>query len=465
MPNLGLSFNLRSSGTITQAGVEAISDLSLWLKADVGVNTFSYNYISSITLSGAGESSINGNYTAQEPPQNGYNTYVLNGPNGNRIQVRPFYVPRYRLYNIDNYTYPNPRFNSFTSNDGSTWTAAGKKPVSITLSGLTGASSQSNGTYNSFEWNADNGSFTSNKSVGGGIDTNVVVEIYPNDGAAGAYILSPEFFISAEKTTGWGIGAWYLNEGTGSPVGTGTLYPSGGVPTGVVTTTNVVTPNVTIWSDQSPLGHNFIGVNSPILNPSSLNGRPTITLSSTEFNDDGDPYPIRRYFTSFPNAEIMGQTGTTAFAVVYVDDVCQNDLDNGAIFGNFGISADGSHYPYGPNCFVFDSFATENRKGPLTPPVQITNAWSLYSVTSTTNDWRAYVNGKLMYSDPENVYSPIINNNDGEVGFLYIGLQVQGDDYCLNGKVAEIMIYNRVLSNEERSRVETYLANKYAIQV
>jgi hypothetical protein len=159
----------------------------------------------------------------------------------------------------------------------------------------------------------------------------------------------------------------------------------------------------------------------------------------------------------------MGDVGTTAFAVIFVDDVCAKSNTNGAIFGNFGSAADGSHYPYGPECSVYDSFATENRKGPLTSPVTIPNAWTLYSVVSTTNDWRAYVNGQLMNEDDENVYSNVINNTQDENGYLLIGYQFQNGDHYLNGKVAEVVIYNRVLTTPERLQVQAYLTDKYAI--
>lgn len=470
MPNLSLSFNLRSGSLVPVVAVPPfspsnIAGLSLWLKADAGVTTRAYSYISNITLSSAGESSVNGSYTAETPPTNGSGAYTMTGPNNNRIQVRPTTTPRYRLYNT---TSPadsggNPFYYDFTSNDGVSWSVSSKKPVSITLSNLTGPSATSNGTYSAFEWNTENQSFISPKSVSGGVNNNVVVEVYTN-GTTTAYILNPEFFISAEKLTGWGIGSWDLVEGTGSPVGTGTIYPTGGAPTGVVTTTNVVTPNVTAWADQSPLGNNFYGSGNPVLNSSDLNTKPTITLSSTEYSEEGDPFLTARWFGSSVNPAIIGDVGTTAFAVIFVDDVCPTQNENGAIFGNFGSAADGSHYPYGPECSVYDSFATADRKGPLTPPTTITNAWSLYSVASTTNDWRAYVNGLLMHSDNSNVYSNAINNSDEDGnGYLQIGYQYQNGNHFLNGKVAEIVIYNRVLTSQERQQVEAYLMDKYAI--
>ena len=152
----------------------------------------------------------------------------------------------------------------------------------------------------------------------------------------------------------------------------------------------------------------------------------------------------------------MGASGTTAFAVVYVGDVCNEGNDNGPIFGDFGIANSSSHYPYGGNCSVYDGFASANRKGPLTAPVTIDNAWSLYSVVSTENDWRDYVNGALMYSDNTNVYS-----NAPYDTALFIGSSSFG--YALKGKIAEAITYNRVLTTQERQQVEAYLNTKYAI--
>jgi hypothetical protein len=456
---------LASSGIMNRRGFRSApvavstipqSGLSLWLKADAGVTTFSFSYKSNITLSGAGESSINGSYTASAQ-SNGTNSYIMSGPNNNRIEVRPSSTPRYRVYNLDNSTNSTPWFYPFTSSDGVSWTAVGKKPVSITLSGLTGASAQSNGTYNSFEWDVNNRSFISYKSVSGGVDTNIAVEVYP-DGSAGAYIFSPTFFVSAQKSTGWGIGSWTIEEGTGSPVGTGTLYPTGGVPTGVVTTTTVNTDNVTSWADQSGNGNNAAYSSStPIYNVSDLNSKPTISLTSMS------DY-VERVFSISINP--LGVAGSTAFSVQYVEDVCDAGDDNGPIFGNFGATIDDgepysqTHYPYGPDCSVYDSFATTSRKNSITPPATITDTWSLYSVYSTNGDWKSFVNGYLMHSDSGNTYNNSIGGDDTT---LYIGKQTAGGTYALKGKVAEVIVYNRVLTTIERQQVEAYLNTKYAI--
>jgi hypothetical protein len=214
--------------------------------------------------------------------------------------------------------------------------------------------------------------------------------------------------------------------------------------------------DVIAWADQSGNTNNASPVNEPpIFNASDLNGKPTISLTTYGGSE--------RVF--FIGSNPLGASGSTAFSVQYVENVCATSDDNGPIFGNFGGSEDtGStsqtHYPYGPNCYVYDSFATRLRKDAIAPPITITNAWTLYSVKSTNNDWQSFVNGQLMYSDPTNSYSSAIGGFDTT---LYIGKQTANGTFQLKGKVAEVIVYNRVLTTPERQQVEAYLNSKYAI--
>ena len=206
--------------------------------------------------------------------------------------------------------------------------------------------------------------------------------------------------------------------------------------------------DVTAWADQSGNGITATPIDAnPTYNSSDLNGKPTISLSSVSIGDNQ---------SLSIDANPMGASGTTAFAVVYVGDVCNEGNDNGPIFGDFGIANSSGHYPYGGDCSVYDGFASADRKGPLTAPSTITNSWSIYSVVSTENDFRDYVNGALMHSDNTNVYSNIAYD-----GSFYIGHSSFG--YTLKGKIAEAIIYNQVLTNPERQQVEAYLNTKYAI--
>jgi len=216
--------------------------------------------------------------------------------------------------------------------------------------------------------------------------------------------------------------------------------------------------DVTTWADQSGNGRNASPVNVasyPTFNSSDLNSKPTISLSSIagetnkSFQISGNP---------------MGASGATAFVVNYVDPaVFPEDGEggdaNGALLGNFGAATDGSHWPYGLANSVYDSFATATRKDDLGLPSEITY-WNIYSVYSQDNDWKLFCNGTQFAADESNVYSNAIANDTS----LYIGMQNNaGTDQIFKGKVAEVVVYNRVLTTPERQQVEAYLNAKYAI--
>ena len=218
--------------------------------------------------------------------------------------------------------------------------------------------------------------------------------------------------------------------------------------------------NVTAWADQSGNGRNATPVDvSPTLNSSDLNSKPTISLSSVaggtnkSLQISGNP---------------MGASGATAFVVNYVDqDVFPVDGEggdaNGALLGNFGDAQDGSHWPYGISnpVTVYDSFATDTRKDDLGLPSGITS-WNIYYVHSQDDDYKLFCNGIQFHSDVSNVYSNAIANSTS----LYIGMQNNaGTDQIFKGKIAEVVIYNRVLTTPERRKVESYLGNKYGISV
>jgi hypothetical protein len=380
----------------------------------------------------------------------------MSGPNNNRIQVRPSSTPRYRLYNLDNSTGSTPWFYPFTSSDGVSWTAVGKKPVSITLSGLTGVSSASNGTYNSFEWDPANQSFISPKSVVGGVNTNIVVEIYPS-GSAAAYIISPVFFVSAQKSTGWGIGSWTVEEGTGSPVGTGTLYPTGGVPTGVVTTTTVNTDNVTTWADQSGNGNNATASGTPTLVANSLNGKSGISLDGQGSNDGFLTSPIFSLAYNTPislfgvvKASASTVRGGQAAARWFMNKGGSEDFGIGFTFGGYQSSLEFSGF--------LGSIITSdiNLLGDSLGENQA-NIASLISNGSTST---FYQNGTSKNSANNSELDFTNSSNNG----FSIGYQAAVvDEFFCNCIVYELLIYNRAVSSTERQQVEAYLMDKYEI--
>jgi hypothetical protein len=90
---------------------------------------------------------------------------------------------------------------------------------------------------------------------------------------------------------------------------------------------------------------------------------------------------------------------------------------------------------------------------------RVNNRWEIFSIYSYDTKLRdIYVNGLLFF---DGAGRPITYPN---ATGLRIGFDADGTEN-LNGDIAEIILYNRTLSDPERQQVEQYLSNKYGIPV
>ncbi|MFS0819339.1 S-layer homology domain-containing protein [Lysinibacillus sp. 1P01SD] len=83
---------------------------------------------------------------------------------------------------------------------------------------------------------------------------------------------------------------------------------------------------------------------------------------------------------------------------------------------------------------------------------------SLMNIWSATNDWGLSLNGKILSNDSTNetnFTSPITSSNS-----YYFGA---GHNSRFNGIINETIVYNRKLEDNERKKVNSYLALKYGI--
>jgi hypothetical protein len=214
--------------------------------------------------------------------------------------------------------------------------------------------------------------------------------------------------------------------------------------------------DISLWADQSGGGIDAYPFDvAPVIVQNQINGKPAVRL--TEIGGDD------KYF--YLNGNPMGLSGTTAFVVNCIDAAVfssggSGGDPSGALLGDFGSADDGSHWLYGLNNNVYDSFASTLRKDSLGEPAGIRN-WNLYSVYSMDDAWELFCNGVAVEFDGGNVYSNAAKNDD-----LYIGVQknnVEVDPQTFKGRIAEVVIYNRVLTTTERLKVQEYLRTKYAL--
>jgi hypothetical protein len=211
--------------------------------------------------------------------------------------------------------------------------------------------------------------------------------------------------------------------------------------------------NVTAWADQSGNGRSVAVVNSPSLTANSINGKPTI-----DFNGS----------TQYVDALTPAFVGNNNFSVIwvfkYVGDSATEDgnSSNVAFLSDTGIDQGLFHY------------VKNGSKFPASYPLYQIQEWVPYDYDSgfTYTDGSNYI--LEFVSNQSSGFYSVLRNTELEgseaIGATadsdVIGIRIAGQqvpERYGNIKMAEIFVYNRVLTTPERQQVEGYLNAKYAI--
>ena len=188
------------------------------------------------------------------------------------------------------------------------------------------------------------------------------------------------------------------------------------------------------WPDQSGRGNDGIQGTSggrPTMVANVLNGRPVVRFGAGKY-------------LSLPDF-MTGAAEADGFAVVMTDPGITQGL------WNIGSYNDRNYYPYGQSA-IYDNFGSTVRYSYALPPISL-KTYHLYNVSSKAGSWTARQNGRAFYSSASNATG---FRSDPVLGADY------SDGYsCFRGDVAEVMIYDRVLTDDERAAVQLYLYRKY----
>jgi hypothetical protein len=190
------------------------------------------------------------------------------------------------------------------------------------------------------------------------------------------------------------------------------------------------------WEDLSGNDFHATSTAGPTLSLDQVNGEPSLVFTGSNF---------------FQLPSILNGTSATAFVVVRP---ALTGSDSGPLIGNIGPS--NSHYPYRGNA-IYDDFATTVRKDLISQPNGFFN-WHLYNVVSAANDWRYIFNGSVHFATPTNTYT---SGPQGSGPF--IGRSTSGGIFQFVGAMAEIIVYNSALTQEQLDQVSEYLRQKYAL--
>ncbi|MBL9191582.1 MAG: fibronectin type III domain-containing protein [Opitutaceae bacterium] len=194
---------------------------------------------------------------------------------------------------------------------------------------------------------------------------------------------------------------------------------------------------LTSWTDQSGLGNHATQTNAswkPDVMTGQLNGRSAVRFDGT--NDS----------LNVPN--ILGSaTAGEAFVVLKTSGLAPA-VNHG--FWRMGTEFWGAAYTLS-NGWVLDEFGSDTRREIKVLPVAATS-YHLYNVSSQAGEWVARFNGLVGYSDQVNT-----------VGFRSDPSLGRSEADYFTGDMTEVVIFNRVLTPDERQSIGEYLTQKYAL--
>lgn len=206
---------------------------------------------------------------------------------------------------------------------------------------------------------------------------------------------------------------------------------------------------VSQWSDLSGRGRNWAqatAANQPGYTLSGIGTRPSLVLDAS----------FSQYLTSPATAEsiLSGASGAERFCVAKVSSQPPSGVNNtGCIESRWGSGvAVNNHVPY-TNGQVYDAFAQNNRIN-VDASTWPLSAAHIYDTASSNGLFEIRINGQSRYSTATNTFGA---NSAAPKLFG----DAAGNHY--SGQVSEYIVYNRVLSASERSRLNIYLARRYGI--
>lgn len=211
---------------------------------------------------------------------------------------------------------------------------------------------------------------------------------------------------------------------------------------------------VTLWADGSGRGNDAVaGLGAPTLVASAINGRPAVRFDGVD-----DSLTLPAGFSNF--------TAGMSLYVVMRPTVLQNGfkilmLGNGANRQNIGFGRGGSTSGLHYHTFNSSSGVTWFN----TTSGLVAGEAALFAVRQDPGDANStsygavskngiVLSGKSMYVPPATTRS--VN---------YIGRSSFSSDGLLQGDIAEVLLYDRKLSDAEQASLHAYIAQKYGLTI
>jgi hypothetical protein len=105
---------------------------------------------------------------------------------------------------------------------------------------------------------------------------------------------------------------------------------------------------------------------------------------------------------------------------------------------------------------IYDNFGTTERKATVNPTPSL-ESWRLYNVVSTSGEWTSFLDGEQLFTTATNTVSFI--DLASELGSSNAG------GANLNGDLAELIMFDRKLDDDEKGLLKGYFADRYGLDI
>ncbi|MES2569494.1 MAG: chitobiase/beta-hexosaminidase C-terminal domain-containing protein, partial [Verrucomicrobiota bacterium] len=192
------------------------------------------------------------------------------------------------------------------------------------------------------------------------------------------------------------------------------------------------------WHDYSGNGNhawqNALNAYKPTLVQNAVNGKPAVHFDAAAAQS-----------LNLPNLMAQASAGEV-FVVVKADNITSNNglwTFNGGGNGEFYMHSNGT---------IYSSFGSNAQK-PLGSASQNVTGFRVYQISSQAGLWQSWIDGVPFYRSQSNTV-------------LFSGAPVLGrnsEGFYFRGDIAELVIYDRALTDAERKSAIAYLDQKYAV--
>ena len=200
---------------------------------------------------------------------------------------------------------------------------------------------------------------------------------------------------------------------------------------------------VTSWNNQGLDDH---------FHSHTATGTQRPTYNATDANFNSEPSLTFNGTSNFVADTSFNSTGLTEAELFLVGKI---DNDPPAASAQSGISLFGSgttsHFPF-TNSSIFESFGTTLRKSVGNPTDSLASPF-IYNIISQSGEFTANINGSQIFTTATNTVG-------WNVGFTRIGVS-SGGSIFYDGEMVTWIVFDFILSGEQRSELYTALESKY----